>query len=559
MEKIWLKHYPKGIPHEINPDQYSSLIEVFNESVKQFADHIAYSNMGCELTYRELDQLSADFASFFQQLGLRKGDRVAIQMPNLLQYPVALYGAIRAGLVVVNTNPLYTAREMRHQFKDAGVKAIVLLSNSAHHLQEILHETEIEHVVITNVGDMLGFPKSLIVNSVVKYIKKMVPAYSLPNAYSFYEALDMGKEKPFHPVIMSGQDIAFLQYTGGTTGVAKGAMLTHRNIVSNMLQMMAWMNPTLEKGNEVAVLALPLYHIYSLTVNAFGMIAFGAHNLMITNPRDIPAFLKTLKKNRFTLFIGLNTLFNAMMNHPLFDTINFKPLKICVAGGMALQKAIAERWRAKTGSTVVEGYGLTESSPIASVNPIDGTDKIGTIGLPVPSTEMSLRDDDGKEVAPGQPGEICIRGPQVMKGYWNNPEETKKIMLPDGWLKTGDVGMVDEDGFFKIVDRKKDMILVSGFNVYPNEVEDVVATHPKVLEVAAVGIPDEKSTEAVKIFVVKRDQSLTKEELMEFCRQELTGYKRPKEIEFRTELPKTNVGKILRRALRDEHTKTQSA
>jgi long-chain acyl-CoA synthetase len=555
MEKIWLKNYPKGVLQEINPERFASLPDLLDEAIHRFHDHIAFINMGSEMTYDEVDRLSADFASFLQQIGMRKGDRIAIQMPNCLQYPVALFGALRAGLVVVNTNPLYTAREMKHQFKDSGAKAIVILSTSAHHLEEILDETDIEHVVVTNLGDMLGFPKSLLINLAVKYIKKMVPPYSLPNAYSFYDALDKGKEKPFQKVDINHEDLAFLQYTGGTTGVAKGAMLTHRNIIANLLQMMEWMKPLLVEGEELVVLALPLYHIYCLTVNSFGLFLFGATNLMITNPRDIPGFIKTLKKYPFTVFTGLNTLFNALMNHPDFMTIDFKPLKISVAGGMALQKTVSENWKAKTKTNVVEGYGLTETSPIASCNPIDGRDKVGTIGLPVSSTDFSLRDDAGNEVAKGQSGEICIKGPQVMKGYWKNDLETKQIMLPDGWLKTGDVGMVDDEGFFRIVDRKKDMILVSGFNVYPNEIEDVIATHPKVLEVAAVGIPDEKSTEAVKIFVVKRDQSLTKEELVEFCRDQFTGYKRPKEIEFRTELPKTPIGKILRRSLRDEPQK----
>lgn len=559
MEKIWLKNYPKSVSPEVNVDRYSCLPELFEDAVKRFADRIAFINMGSDMTYEELERLSGDFASFLQQVGLKKGDRIAIQMPNLLQYPIVLFGALRAGLIVVNTNPLYTAREMKHQFRDSGAKAIVILSTCAAHLQEILPETGIEHVIVTNIGDMLGFPKSLLINAAVKYIKKMVPDYSLPEAYSFFEALDMGKEKPFQKVPVAPEDIAFLQYTGGTTGVSKGAMLTHRNVIANLMQIMEWMKPLLVEGQELCVLALPLYHIFSLTVNAFGLFAFGTTNLMITNPRDIPGFIKTLKKYPFTVFTGLNTLFNALMHDPNFMSIDFRPLKISVAGGMALQQAVSENWKAKTKTPVVEGYGLTETSPVASCNPIDGTDKVGTIGLPLPNTDMSLRDDSGKEVGHGESGEICVRGPQVMKGYWHNQEETDKMMLPGGWLKTGDIGMVDDDGFFRIVDRKKDMILVSGFNVYPNEIEDVVAKHPKVLEVAAVGVPDEKSTEAVKIFVVPKDPSLTKEELMEYCRNQFTGYKRPKEIEFRKELPKTPVGKILRRALRDEHVKGASA
>ena len=552
MEKIWLKKYPKGVAAEVHPESFSSIVDLFERACGKFSDQTAFINMGSDMTYEEVDKLSADFASFLQQKGMKKGDRIAIQMPNLLQYPVVLYGALRAGLVVVNTNPLYTAREMKHQFRDSGAKAIVILANVACHLEEILKDTRIETVVVTQVGDLLGFPKSMLVNAAVKYIKKMVPAYRLPDAYTFFEALDMGAEKPFQRVECGAEDLAFLQYTGGTTGVSKGAMLTHGNIVINQLQILEWIRPKLAEGKELAILALPLYHIFSLTVNAFGLFSFGATNVMITNPRDIPGFLNTLKKYPFTLFTGLNTLFNALMHNPDFSNVDFSHLKMSVAGGMALQTAVAEAWKKKTNSVIVEGYGLTETSPVASCNPIDGTDRVGTIGLPFPSTDVSLRDDNGKEVPMGERGEICIRGPQVMKGYWNNREETAKMIGPDGWLKTGDVGVVDQDGFFKIVDRKKDMILVSGFNVYPNEVEDVVATNPKVLEVAAVGIPDPKSTEAVKIFVVAKDPSLTKEELLNYCRGQLTGYKMPKEIEFRKELPKTNVGKILRRALRDE-------
>jgi long-chain acyl-CoA synthetase len=562
MEKIWLRQYPKGVNSEINPERYHSITDLFEESVKKFSDTPAFINLGREISFSELDQLSAAFASFLQnKAGLKKGDRIAIQMPNVLQYPIVQYGAIRAGLIVVNTNPLYTSREMKHQFQDSGVKAIVILANCAAHLEEILHETQIETVVVTQVGDMLGFPKSFIVNAAVKYIKKLVPAYHLPEAYSFYETLDLGSQTAFTPVKSEPEDIAFLQYTGGTTGISKGAMLTHRNIISNMMQIVEWMKPLLSPGKEVAVLALPLYHIFSLTVNALGMLYFGATNLMITNPRDIPTFIKTLKKNRFTIFPGLNTLFNALMNNPDFDSVDWSELKICVAGGMALQKTVAENWMNRTKSLLVEGYGLTETSPLACCNPIDGTHKIGTIGIPVPSTNLTLRNDDGVEVKLGERGEIWIQGPQVMPGYWQNQNETDQILTPDGWIKTGDVGVMDPDGFVKIVDRKKDMIIVSGFNVYPNEIEEVVASHPKVLEVAAVGIFDARSAEAVKIFVVKKDPSLTQEELHAFCKHELTGYKQPKEIEFRNELPKTNVGKILRRALRDEERakKAQSA
>jgi long-chain acyl-CoA synthetase len=551
-QKPWFKHYPAGVAHQINPDQFSSISDLFDQSVQKYRDNVAFCNMGTELTFADLNDLSADFASFLQNVAkLKKGDRIALQMPNLLQYPVALYGALRAGLVVVNTNPLYTSREMLHQFRDSGAKAIVIFAGSAHALAEIIDQTQIETVVVTSVGDMLGFPKSVLVNSVVKYVKKMIPAYDLPGSYSFYEALDLGSNHSFKPEKCSGQDLAFLQYTGGTTGVAKGAELTHRNILSNMLQIVEWIRPVLVEGQEVAVCALPLYHIFCLTVNSMAFMYFGGTNVMITNPRDIADFLKTLKKYPFTIVTGLNTLYNAMMNHADFQSIDFSHLKISVAGGMALQGAVAERWLKLTGTPLVEGYGLTETSPVASCNPIDGTDRVGTIGLPLPSTDMKLIDDDGREVAQGERGEICIRGPQVMRGYWQQPEETANILTKEGWIKTGDIGVSDADGFTKIVDRKKDMSLVTGFNVYPNEIEDVVSRHPKVLEVAAIGVPDAKSTEAVKIFVVPRDPTLTKEELLIYCRENLTGYKMPRHVEFRTELPKTNVGKILRRELRD--------
>lgn len=553
MEKIWLSHYPKGVNYEIEPERYNTVNDLFEETCRKFRDHSAFINMGSEMSFEELYHLSLDFASFLQnKCGLQKGDRIAIQMPNLLQYPIVLFGALQAGLTIVNTNPLYTEREMEHQFVDSEAKAIVIFANSAHHLEKILHKTKIETVVVTEIGDLLGFPKSFIVNAAIKYVKKMVPPYNLPNSFSFFEALDEGAAHRFKPVDVMAEDLAFLQYTGGTTGVSKGAMLTHRNIISNMLQIAEWMKPRLIPGDEVAILALPLYHIFSLTVNSLAIMFFGGTNIMITNPRDIGDFVKTLRKNRFTLFTGLNTLFNALMHHPDFDKIDFSELKVSVAGGMALQTSVAKMWAEKTKTLIVEGYGLTETSPVACCNPIDGTDRVGTIGLPLPSTEISLRDDNFQEVKLGERGEICIRGPQVMRGYWNNESETAQVLTRDGWMKTGDVGIMDNDGFIKIVDRKKDMILVSGFNVYPNEVEDVVAMNPKVLEVAAVGVPDEHSTEAVKIFVVKKDQSLTQEELIAHCKKYLTGYKLPKHIEFRTELPKTNVGKILRRALRDE-------
>ncbi|NJL24535.1 MAG: AMP-binding protein [Calothrix sp. SM1_5_4] len=554
MDKPWLKHYPKGVPAEIDVSRYGSINEIFDESVHKFRDRAAFVNMGTEITYEDLNYMSADFASFLQNVaGLKAGDRIAIQMPNVLQYPIALFGILRAGMVVVNCNPLYTAREMKHQLKDSGAKAIVILANSAHHLEEIIDETDIKTVIVTEVGELLGFPKSVIVNSVIKYVKKMVPKYNLPQAYSFYEALDLGAEKSFRPVNRRPEDHAFLQYTGGTTGISKGAILTHRNIVANMLQIAEWIRPRLVEGEEVALLALPLYHIFSLTVNGLTILYYGGTNVMITNPRDIPAFIKTMRKTPFTVFPGLNTLYNALMNHPDFGKIDFRGVKVSVAGGMALQKSVAERWMKLTKSLIIEGYGLTETSPVACVNPVDGTDKVGTIGLPISSTEVQLFDDSGRPVKHGETGEIWIRGPQVMQGYWQKPEETAQILTPDGWLKTGDIGVMDDEGFIKIVDRKKDMILVSGFNVYPNEIEDVVASHPKVLEVAAVGVPDEHSTEAVKIFVVPKDTSLTKEELVAFCKENLTGYKVPRHVEFRKELPKTNVGKILRRELRDQH------
>ena len=550
MDKPWLKSYPKDVAHEIDTNAYSSITQLFEESVTKYRDLVAYTNMGGTLTYGELDELSRDFAAYLQnKVGLKKGDRIAIQMPNLIQYPIALFGALRAGLIVVNTNPLYTAREMKHQFNDSGAKAILILANFAYNLEEILPETKIETVIVTELGDMLGFPKSLIVNTVVKYIKKMVPKYKLPQAISFYEALDEGQKSKFTPVEINHDDVAFLQYTGGTTGVSKGAMLSHSNMIANMMQISEWMKPKLKDGVESIITALPLYHIFSLTVNCLSFMKIGGKNVLVTNPKDIPTFMKILKNEKYTTFAGVNTLFNALMNHPDFTKLDFSNLKVSIAGGMALQRVVADKWTKLTNTPIVEGYGLTETSPLVSCNPIDGTDKVSTIGLPAPSTDIRLIDEENNDVKPGERGELCVKGPQVMKGYWQRPEETAKVMLDGGWIKTGDIATMDDDGFLKIVDRKKDMILVSGFNVYPNEVEDVVAAHKNVLEVAAVGIPDEKSGEVVKIFVVKRGE-ISKEELIEYCRKSLVGYKVPKEIEFRTELPKTNVGKILRRALR---------
>lgn len=553
MEKIWLKKYPVGVSPEINPEAYQSVYQVYEEAVRKFGDRPAFTNLGVTMSFKDLEKQVDRFASFLQhELRLKKGDRIAIQMPNLLQFPIAAFAALKSGLVIVNTNPLYTATEMRHQFKDSGTKCVVILANYAHLMEQILKDTDVESVVVTEIGDLLPFPKSLIVNSVVKYIKKMVPPYKLPQAYSFKQALELGAARPSQTFLGTNHETAFLQYTGGTTGVSKGAILTHRNIISNMLQIFEWVKPKLREGEETALTALPMYHIFSLTVNCLAFMRYGAHNILITNPRDIPAFIKDMKRYPFTVMTGVNTLYNALMNHPDFGTIDFRRVKASVAGAMALQRAVCERWQEKTGSLLVEGYGLTEASPVVCCNPIDGNDKVGTIGMPLPSTEVKLVDDDGKEITqPGMPGELCCRGPQVMKGYWQRQDETEKVLDREGWLKTGDIAVVDENGYFKIVDRKKDMILVSGFNVYPNEVEDAIASHPGVLEVAAIGVADEHSGETVKVVVVKKDPNLTDRDVIDHARTTLTGYKVPRHVEFRSELPKTNVGKILRRALRD--------
>jgi long-chain acyl-CoA synthetase len=550
-EKIWLKNYPPGIPTEIDITRYHDIMGVLDEAVKKFSAKPAFTNMGATYTFGELDKKVSLFTSFLQhELGLKKGDRIAIQMPNLLQYPIVLFAALRAGLIVVNTNPLYTAKEMRHQFKDSGAKAIVILANFASLLEEVIKDTDIQSVVVTEIGDQLPFPKSLLVNTVVKHVKKMVPAYHLPQAYSFKKAMEIGAQKPSVPVELKRSDTAFLQYTGGTTGVSKGAELTHQNIIGNMLQIVSWLRPLFKEGEEVILTALPLYHIFSLTVNCMALMTYGAHNILITNPKDIPGFIKTMRTTPFTVMTGVNTLFNALMNNSDFSKIDFSKVKISVAGAMALQKTVAERWQKLTGTKIFEGYGLTEASPVICCNPIfNNLDQVGTIGMPLPSTEVKLIDDDGKEVELGKEGEVCARGPQIMKGYYNRPDETAKVFDGD-WLKTGDIGVQLPDGFFKIVDRKKDMILVSGFNVYPNEVEDAIASHPGVLEVAVIGVPNEHSGEVVKAFVVKKDPSLTEAQVIEHSRKSLTGYKVPKSVEFRTELPKTNVGKILRRALR---------
>jgi len=552
MEKIWLKNYPKEVSPEIDFSKYSSLLDIYEESIRMFSSKKAFTNMGVSLTFTELDRKVDQFASFLQnELKLKKGDRIAIQMPNLLQFPIVAFAALRSGLTIVNTNPLYTAKEMQHQFKDSGAKAVVILANYAHLLEQILKDTGIESVVITEIGDLFPAPKRILVNSVVKYIKKMVPAYHLPHAYSFRQAMELGAMKPSQKISTNADDIAFLQYTGGTTGVAKGAMLLHRNVIANVMQIREWMKPKLREGEEVAIAALPLYHIFALTLNCLGLLRYGAENVLITNPRDIPGFIKDLKKTPFTIMAGVNTLFNALMNNPEFVSIDFTRVKVSVGGAMTLQKAVAEKWMQLTKSLIVEGYGLTEASPVVCCNPINGTDRIGTIGLPFPNTDIKLIDDNDNEVPFGEPGELCCKGPQVMAGYWNRPDETAKV-LKDGWLKTGDVAVMDKDGFLKIVDRKKDMILVSGFNVYPNEVEEAIASHPGVLEVAAIGVPDEHSGEIVKAVVVKKDPNLTAEDVIAHARKSLTNYKVPKLVEFRTELPKTNVGKILRRALREQ-------
>lgn len=549
-EHIWHQHYG-DIPKEIDPDIYDNIVQAFDESCDKYGDKVAFENMGVAITFKEFKARSYNFAAWIQNnTDLKPGDKIAIQMPNLLQYPICIYGSMLAGLIVVNVNPLYTSREMEHQFNDAGVKAVVIVENFCAELQECLHKTSIKHVIVTRIPDLFPQPKQFIVNLVLKHVKKMVPAYSLPKTIDFRELVkDRGLKAK--PVPLKNTDIAFLQYTGGTTGVSKGAILTHRNIIANGAQMKAWMGDTLKEGEEILITPLPMYHIFSLTVNCLAFIILGGKNVLITNPRDIPAFVKELGKHKWTVMTGVNTLFNGLLNNEDFRKLDFSSVKAVIGGAMAIQKPVAEKWKEVTGNILVEGYGLTESSPVASANPLNGTARIGTIGVPVPSTEMKLCDENGNEVPVGERGEINIKGPQVMQGYYNRPEETANV-IKDGWLRTGDVAVMSEDGFFKIVDRIKDMILVSGFNVYPNEVEDVVAGHPKVLEVAAIGVPDDKSGEAVKIFVVKKDQSLTAEELKTYCHEELTGYKRPKHIEFRDELPKTNVGKILRRALRDE-------
>ena len=555
MKKIWTKNYPNGVVEDVDLMQYSSFVDLFEESFKKYSDDIAFENMGKSITYKELDNLSKNFSNYLtHELKLKKGDRLAIQSPNVLQYPVALIGALRSGVVVVNTNPLYTPDEMRHQFKDSGCKAILILSNFAHNLQKVIQDTEIKHVIISSMGDMLGTVKGTLVNFVVKYIKKMVPNYSLPGHHSFKEALSKGGKYNYTQVPIDPKDIAFLQYTGGTTGVSKGAMLSHKNVISNVIQVSSWMDIMLEERKEIVITALPLYHIFALVCNALVMCKYGARNILITNPRDMDGFVKELSNYKFSIITGVNTLFNGLLNNKNFNNLDFSELKVAFGGGMAVQDVVANKWKSVTGCPLVEGYGLTETSPVVTINPLDGTNKVGTIGLPMPKTDIKFVDDKNKEVSEGERGEICVSGPQVMEGYWKRENDTKEI-IKGGWLYTGDIGVIDKDGFIKIVDRKKEMVLVSGFNVFPNEVEHVISSHPKVLEVGVIGVPDKKTTEAVKAVIVKKDDSLTVDEIKAFCKEKLTNYKCPKHIGFTDELPKSNVGKILRRIIKEEDLK----
>jgi len=554
-EKIWIKNYPKGVPQEITPVQDETLVEILEDCFKKFADKPAFSNMGKVLSYKEIDILSQHFAAYLQSLGLKKGDKLGIQMPNVLQYPVVLYAALRAGLTVVNVNPLYTVREMVHQYNDAEVEAVIIISLFANNLEKALPQTKIKHVIITDLGDLFGGLKGILTNFVVKNIKKMVPSYSIPNAVKFKKAIKIGQSKTFNPVKVTPDDLAFLQYTGGTTGVSKGAMLTHRNMVSNLLQVRAWFGGVKDMeivyGEEVMITALPLYHVFALMVNSLMTTYIGAESVLITNPRDMPAFVKAIAKKPFSMITGVNTLFNGLLNTEGFADIDFGRMKIANAGGMAAQKVVIDKWKNITGVTIAEGYGLSETSPVLTTNPLDGRIKIGSIGMPMPSTDLAIMDDDGNMLPTGEAGEICARGPQVMQGYWKRPEETAKVFYEGGWFRTGDIGKVDEDGYFYIVDRKKDMILVSGFNVYPNEIEEVVASCEGVLEAAAIGVPDERATERVKIFVVKNDPNLTEKKVIAYCKENLAGYKVPKYVEFKEDLPKSNVGKILRRHLKE--------
>ncbi|KTC65114.1 long-chain fatty-acid-CoA ligase (plasmid) [Legionella adelaidensis] len=551
MDKLWLQQYQQGVPHEININEYPSLVAMFIETCDRFKDKEAYVNMGCALSFQEIEELTRDLGAYFQSLGLEKGARIAVMMPNLLQYPIAIFAILRAGYVVVNTNPLYTSDEVAYQLKDAGAEAIIILANFAKTLENALSRLpQLKHILITQIGDFFPSLKRHIVNFAVTHIKKMVPDYHLPQAISLRSAISKGNALPFAPVELNHNDIAFLQYTGGTTGVSKGAMLSHGNMVANVLQATAWIKPEGLGAQDIIVTALPLYHVFSLTANCLTFFKAGAKNILITNPRDIPNFIKEIKDLGFTAITGVNTLFNALLNHSHFKEIDFSKLKLALAGGMALQQSVSQRWREKTGSKVLEAYGLTETSPAVTINPLCLEDYNGSIGLPIPSTEISIRDDEGNEVPLGEKGELCVRGPQVMLGYWKKPEETEKVFWPDRFLRTGDIATVDKQGYVFLVDRKKDMILVSGFNVYPNEVEQVISMHPGVMEVGVIGVESEEFGEKVKACIVKKDEKLTKEEIVAHCRQHLTAYKVPKIVEFYNDLPKTNVGKILRRALK---------
>ncbi len=556
MERFWLNSYPHGVPHNIDPSEVKTINQLFKKAVKDFPEQIAFENMGATLGYTELDELTDHMASFYiNKLGLKPGDRIAIQLPNLLQFPVAMFGALKAGLVVVNTNPLYTQPEMIHQFKDSGAKALVILENFADKAMGLQEKTDIKHIIVTGVGDLLDFFKGSLINVALKLKspkKGGVPKYNLPGSHKFNMALKFGATQDFTPHRADVHDIAFLQYTGGTTGVSKGAVLTHSNVVSNMLQIISWISPYMKKGEEVIMTPLPLYHIFSLTLNCLGFLYFGGRNVLVTNPRDIKGFIKIMKNTPFTCLSGVNTLFNALLEHKDFKSIDFSRLTFSVAGGMALQSDVAHRWMKTTETCIVEGYGLTETSPVVSVNPLDGNDLVNSIGLPIPSTEVGIFDEQLQPVPLGEAGELCVRGPQVMKGYWKRDDETDKVMFGDGWFRTGDIALFLENGFLKIVDRKKDMILVSGFNVYPNEIEEALSTHPEISEVAAIGIPDARSGEAVKVFIVTTNKSLTLKDIRTYSKNYLTGYKVPDFVEFRDELPKSNVGKILRRKLRDE-------
>jgi long-chain acyl-CoA synthetase len=553
-DRPWLKNYPSGVPANINPDEYQNLVKIFEETFEKYRKLPAFTCMGKSITFDQLDKMSKQFGAYLLSRGLEPGDKIALMMPNLLQYPIALFGALRAGLVIVNTNPLYTPREMKHQFSDSGAKAIVIAENFAANLEKVIHDTSIKTVIVTSIGELLGTVKGMLTNFVVRTVKGMVPKYNIANTVTFKEALSQGKKFTLPDLDGKPEDVIVLQYTGGTTGISKGAMLTNKNLIANMLQIRAMMMPFVKEREEVALSPLPMYHIFAFSVNALALLSIGTQTILITNARDIGSIIKEFKNEKITILTGVNTLFNALLNHKDFPTIDFSSLKGTVGGGMAVQKVVAEKWYKMTGCHLAEGFGMTETSPVVTINAIDGSGQIGTIGIPVPSTDVRITDEQDQSLAVGEVGEIQVKGPQVMKGYYNRPEETRKTISADGWLRTGDIGLMQPDGFFKIVDRKKDMILVSGFNVYPNEIENVLAMHPKILEVAAIGVPDEKSTEAVKVFIVKKDKSLTEKEVREYCTEQFTGYKKPKHIVFRDELPKTNVGKILRRALRDEKT-----